>query len=351
MNRLTVHSISRQLNIAIGSSLEIMTKYSANIPTVMVKSRKPVIVTPDYLDSYDSVSPVASEVSLPASISSCFILYPYSYSYKNGEVLACEISTYESNGNGFGNGEGVVSTDGQVCSTDAEEVFDGQDSSNDTVVLQTIVDRDFINVCKLVPGYLKKLKIFTAAVPCSPRDAGHDVELNSLSVKLYCRSGCIQDSKLWSASVDYLGGTTTWNGGPCQLVCRKGDYKEIQIIHYDSISEIEEGIYLFHLSDVKANVDIIWNTLPTWRKIQEKWGYLADLIIPPGSFEIVQSYPWIDLLPKLKYLNDEINHFKSKKGHIDESPFSNESNIDESQFGNESFLMHWSKANNLRAPG
>jgi len=287
-----------------------MAKYSANIPTVMVKSKKPVIVTPDYLDSYDSVSPVASEVSLPASVSSCFILYPGEPS-QPGEVLACEVSTHESDD----------------CDSDVN------------LVLQTIADREYINVCKLIPGYSKTLKIFTASVPCTPRDAGHDVDLDSLTTRLYCRSRCIKNPELWSPSVEYVGRATEWNGGPPQLVCRKGDYKEIQMIHYDSISEVEEGIYLFHLSDVKANVDIIWNTLPIDKKIQESWGYLGELVIPPVSFTIVESYSWVDLLPSLKYINDENDHFKSKnKRAVSLTNY----------YSNDSFLKYWAKANNLR---
>lgn len=285
-----------------------MAKYSASVTTVMVKSKKPV-VTPDYLDSYDSISPIASEVRLPAHTSSCFILYPGEPS-QPGEVLACEVSTYESDD----------------CDNDAN------------LVLQTIADREYINVCKLISGYSKKLKIFTASVPCTPRDAGHDVDLDSLTTRLYCRSRCIKYPELWSSSVEYVGRATEWYGGPPQLVCRKGDYKEIQMIYYDSISEIDEGVYLFRLSDVKARVDIIWNTLPVDKKIQESWGYLDELVIPPVSFAIVESYSWADVLPNLKCINDESDHFKSKNKRA--MSLAN-------YYSNDSFLKRWSKANNV----
>ena len=283
-----------------------MAKYSASIPTVMVKSS---MVTPEYRDLYDSISSIASEVRLPAHTSSCFILYPGEPS-QPGEVLACEVSTYESDD----------------CDSDAN------------LVLQTIADREYINVCKLISGYSKKLKIFTASVPCTPRDAGHDVDLDSLTTRLYCRSRCIKYPELWSSSVEYVGRATEWNGGPPQLVCRKGDYKEIQMIHYDSIYQIDEGVYLFDLSDEKAGVDIIWNTLPVQTKIQESWGYLNDLVIPPVSFAIVESYSWIDLLPNLKYINDESDHFKSKNKRAMSLP---------NYYSNDSFLKRWSKANNV----
>lgn len=289
-------TISSRLNSNRYNSLGIMAKYSASIPTVMVKSS---MVTPEYRDSYDSVSPVASEVSLPSSISSCFILYPHS---QPGDVLACEVSTYK--------------------------ITDGADEK---LVLQTISDRNSVGMCKLIPGYLKKLKIFTDSIP-----DGNDVDL--LTTRLYCRNSCIANPELWSPSVEHLGVETNWSGGPCQMVCRKGDYKEIQMIHYDSISEIVEGVYFFRLSDVKAGVDIIWNTLPVQTKIQESWGYLNDLVIPPISFAIVESYSWIDVLPNLKYINDESDHFKLKNNRAMSLP---------NYYSNDSFLKRWSKANNV----
>lgn len=251
-----------------------MTAYPTNVAAVLVKYNG----QPNPSDCGDYVD----EIKLDVDTGSCFILYPEEPN-QTGEVLACEVSTYKVD-----------------------------DAGRETdLLLQTIADREFTNVCKLIPGYSKRLKIFTASVPCTPRDAGHDVELGSFTLKLYCRSRCIKDSKLWSPGVDVVDPkNTTWNGGPCQLVCRKGDFNQIQMFYYDRIYEIESGVYIFKLTD-QEEIDIIWNTLPVEKRIVDEWGDLNNLVIQPVSFVIVPSTIWTDVFSTLKLVDGE-EHFKNK---------------------------------------
>lgn len=268
--------ISRRPSFTIGSSHEIMAEYSATVAAVLVKKQ----------DSDDVATPttVADCVKLPKDTSSCFILYP-ELPQQPGQVLGCEVSTFEVD-----------------------------DAGREThMVLQTIADREFTNVCKLIPGYSKTLKIFTASVPCTPKDSGFDVELDSLVTRIYCRSRCIKSKELWSPGVDYVPGKTNWNGGPCQMVCRKGDYELVQMVYYDYISEIDAGVYLFELTDKHAGVDIIWNTLPVEKKIGDHgWNiaHLHNLVIQPVSFVIVPNYCWSDIFPVMRLVDEE--HFKLK---------------------------------------
>lgn len=258
-----------------------MAAYSAIIPAVLVKSQKLVQSARDDSD-VAALAVVADYVKLPKDTSSCFILYP-ELPQQPGQVLGCEVSTFEVD-----------------------------DSGKETnMVLQTIADRKFTNVCKLISGYSKTLKIFTASVPCTSGDSGFDVELDSLNTRIYCRSRCIKNKELWSPSVDYVPGNTIWNGGPCQMVCRKGDYGKVQMMYYDYISEIQPGVYLFELTDKSAGVDIIWNTLPVEKKIDDHgWGYLNNLVVQPVSYAIVPSYSWVDIFPVLRLVDEE--HFKSR---------------------------------------
>lgn len=220
-----------------------------------------------------------SEIKLDADTGSCFILYPEE-SNQPGEVLACEVSTYTVD--------------------DAGREAD--------LVLQTIADREFTNVYKLIPGHCKTLKIFAASIPCNPRDTGHDVELDSLNIRIYCQSRCIKNKELWSPSVDYVPGNTIWNGGPYQLVCKK-DYKPIELFYYDRIYEIESGVYIFELAG-DEEIDIIWNTLPIAVSITDQFGHLDDLVVEPVSYVVVQSC-WMDAICNLKLVDDE-QHFKSR---------------------------------------
>ena len=215
------------------------------------------------------------EIKLDADTGSCFILYPEEPN-QPGEVLACEISTY--------------TVDDTGRETD--------------LVLQTIADRDLISECRLIPGHCNILKIFTAYVPSNPR--GH-IELDSLNVRIYCGSSCIKNSELWSPSVDYVPGNTIWNGGPCQLVCKK-DYKQIELYYYDRIYEIESGVYIFKLTG-DEEIDIIWNTLPIAASITDKFGF-DNLVVEPVSFVIVESFCWMDVISSLRLVDEE--HFKSK---------------------------------------
>jgi hypothetical protein len=95
------------------------------------------------------------------------------------------------------------------------------------------------------------------------------------------------------------------------MVCRKGDYGKVQMMYYDYISEIQPGVYLFELTDKSAGVDIIWNTLPVEKKIDDHgWGYLNNLVVQPVSYAIVPSYSWVDIFPVLRLVDEE--HFKSR---------------------------------------
>lgn len=258
--------ISRRFNFTIGDSLEIMVKYSHSVTAVLVRRNQEI--------ELNSCGEYVYEIILGPDTKGCFILYP-PVPNEPGEVLACEVSTY---------------------------TVDDAGRRGD-LVLQTIADRDLINECKLMPGYLKKLKFFTAPVPVTPRSVGHDVELCLLDTKIYCRSRCIEDSKFWSPAVDYIPDNTTWNGGSPQLVCIIGDNEEIQLLRYDTIYEIESGIYLFTLGEDEP-MDIIWNTLPIEKEIQI--GDLNNLVIQPVSFLIIPSTPSKDL----KLIDEE--YFKSQ---------------------------------------
>lgn len=246
------------------NSLGIMVKYSASVTAVLVRRYQQIETT--------SCGEYIYKIKLGLDTKGCFILYPPVPNERESGVLACEVSTYTVD--------------------DAGRRAD--------LVLQTIADRDLISECKLITGYLKKLKFFTASVPGGSRSVGNDVELRSLDTKIYCRSRCIEDSKLWSPAVDYIPDNTTWNGGSSQLVCIIGDHEEVQLLWYDAIYEIESGIYLFALGDDEA---IIWNTLPIEKEIQ--MGDLNNVVIQPVSFVIVSSC-WMDL----KLIDEE--YFKSQ---------------------------------------
>ena len=248
-----------------------MAAFSTNVAAVLVKYNGQS--NPSACGDY------VGEIKLDADTGSCFILYPEE-SNQPGKVLACEVSTYKVDDAGRETG----------------------------LVLQTIADRELTNVCKLIPGHCNILKIFTAYIPCNPRDVGHDIELDSLTTRIYCRSSCIKNPKLWSPSVAYVPGNTIWNGGPCQLVCKK-DYKPIQLFYYDRIYEIESGVYIFELTG-NEEINIVWNTLPIAACITDEFGHLDNLVVEPVSFVIVPSC-WMDVISKLTLVDGE-QHFKSK---------------------------------------
>lgn len=228
-----------------------MAVYSADFPVVLVQNQK----SNNENDIITNDGVVCDEVRLPAD-TFCGIVYPNSL-YR-GEVMKCEISTFE---------------------VDAS----GQEGN---LVLQTIADREFINAYKTIPGHLTKLKILN--VHDNP-DLIANGKLDSFTEMVYCQPECIENKEFWSPAVDYVPGKTKWNGGPCEIVCRSKDYEKIQMIHYDGIFKLKEEVFIFCLTNRDAGVDILWNALPIEQEVNV-WGSLGYRVhIQPHSFRFVTS--------------------------------------------------------------
>lgn len=197
-----------------------------------------------------------SSVILSDDTTSCFILYP-----ESSRDLECEIST-------------EVATSPRKYATTVS-------------ILQTISERGFINVCKLLPGFRKVIKSFISVPYTSAQGLDTSSEDGEVITKIYCQDVCIDYIELWSPAIYYIPRRTVWTGGPCQLVSRKKSNSLIRLAFYDAIYEKIPGVYIFELHNV--NRVLVWNTLPVDAK-HDDWGTVApvsykEMLIIDDSFK------------------------------------------------------------------
>lgn len=73
--------------------------------------------------------------------------------------------------------------------------------------------------------------------------------------------------------------------------------RKMQLFHYDCVSKVEAGIYLFEIHD--SHIDILWNTSPVEKVAQN------GSVIPSSSFCGVDGEDWNNVYPERKIIDDE----------------------------------------------
>lgn len=86
--------------------------------------------------------------------------------------------------------------------------------------------------------------------------------------------------------------------------------ENLQLFHYDCVSEIEPGIYLFEVHESYIDEDILWNSTPIEKVINNGW-----LTIPPFSFSGIDREDWSSLYPERKIIDDE-NYWKQQDLYV-----------------------------------
>lgn len=79
--------------------------------------------------------------------------------------------------------------------------------------------------------------------------------------------------------------------------------RKMQLFHYDCVSKVEAGIYLFEIHD--SHIDILWNISPVEKVAQN------GLVIPSSSFCGVDGEDWNNVYPERKIIDDE-NYWKQQ---------------------------------------